>query len=89
MNYKEMLDKFDYLERQLAHLENENKHVKERLARLEYPQLATVKGPSFTPGTLPGVGLNTWYSTTTAELSGTQGTYKPQRNYGAEGQEFQ
>ena len=55
MNYKQMLDKFDYLERQIAHLENENKHTRERLARLEYTQLVTVKGPGFTPGTLPQV----------------------------------
>lgn len=55
MNYKQMLDKFEYLERQLAHLENEIKHARERLARLEYPQQYAVKGPGFTPGTLPQV----------------------------------
>lgn len=55
MNYKQMLDKFEYLEAQIAHLENENKHIRERLMRLEGPQFATAKGPGFTPGTLPQV----------------------------------
>lgn len=55
MNYKQMLDKFEFLEAQIAHLENEIKYARERLARLEYAQLATVKGPGFTPGTLPQV----------------------------------
>ena len=55
MNYKQMLDKFEFLEAQIAHLENENKYIRERLARLEGPQFAQVKGPGFTPGTLPQV----------------------------------
>ena len=71
MNYKEMLDKFEFLERQIAHLENENKHIRERLMRLEGPQFATVKGPGFTPGTLPQVPNTTFGWNITA--NSTQG----------------
>jgi hypothetical protein len=53
MNYREMLDQFEYLDRRLSHLEHENKYLRERLARLEFSQVAPVKGPGFTPGTLP------------------------------------
>lgn len=84
MNYKQMLDKFEYLEAQIAHLENENKHTRERLARLEYPEKYAVKGPGFTPGTLPQQ-VPSWPD------SGWTITCKdkPQRNYGTQGQEFQ
>jgi hypothetical protein len=73
MNYKEMLDKFEYLEQQLAHLENENKYIRERLARLEYPQQYTVKGPSFTPGTMPAPQpLQGWTITCTDNTQGRE-----------------
>lgn len=72
MNYKQMLDKFEYLEQQIAHLENENKHMRERLARLEYAQLVTVKGPGFTPGTLPQLPNTNTYGWHLAALN-TQG----------------
>lgn len=69
MNYKEMLDKFEYLEKKLSYLENENKHLKERVARMEFQMLNknTPPGPGFTPGTLPEVWPQTnpiWCSTT-------------------------
>lgn len=35
MNYKEMLDKFEYLEQKLTHLELENRYLKERVTKLE------------------------------------------------------
>ena len=35
MNYKEMLDKFEYLEQKLAYLELENRHLRERVTKLE------------------------------------------------------
>lgn len=59
MNYKEMLDQFEYLDKRLSHLEHENKHLRERVQKLEFlvlqPTTVTVKGPDFTPGTLPPV----------------------------------
>ena len=75
MNYKQMLDKFEYLEHQIAHLENENKHIRERLTRLEYPQKYAVKGPGFTPGTLPQAPSwpNPAPSWTITSASNTQG----------------
>ena len=51
MNYKEMLDKFEFMEKKLSYLENENKYLKERLAKLEYSPKIPV--PKFTPDTLP------------------------------------
>lgn len=53
MNYREMLDQFEFLDRRLSHLEHENKYLRERLSRLEYPMQFGVKGPEFTPGSLP------------------------------------
>lgn len=54
MNYKEMLDKFEYLEHQIKHLELENRYLKERVAKLEGNHWFTKPmGPQFTPGTLP------------------------------------
>lgn len=55
MNYKEMLDKFEFLEKKLNYLENENKHLKERVAKLEFGLMVknTPSGPGFTPGTIP------------------------------------
>ena len=54
MNYKEMLDKFEFLEAKLAFLELENRHLKERVTKLEgnfwFKQPVP---PQFTPGTLP------------------------------------
>lgn len=71
MNYKEMLDQFEYFDKRLSHLENENKYLKERVQKLEFLtlQAATVKGPGFTPGTLPETWPNIppgqfWSSTT-------------------------
>lgn len=72
MNYKQMLDKFEYLEAQIAYLENENKYIRERLARLEYP-ITQVKGPGFTPGTLPQVPNWPNPSWTITSASNTQG----------------
>jgi hypothetical protein len=51
MNYKEMLDKFEFLEKKLSYLENENKYLKERLTRLEQPTIAPA--PKYTPDTVP------------------------------------
>jgi cell shape-determining protein MreC len=65
MNYKEMLDQFEFLERRIAHVENENKHLRERVLKLEG---AEVKAPAFTPGTLPNTNVWTprfWSFTTT------------------------
>lgn len=54
MNYKEMLDKFDYLEGKLNFLELENRHLKQRVAKLEGDSWFNKPiGPTFTPGTLP------------------------------------
>jgi len=53
MNYKEMLDMFDFLEKKVAYLENELKFMRERVLKLEGSQTVTVEGPSFTTGTLP------------------------------------
>lgn len=54
MNYKEMLDKFEFLEAQIKHLELENRHLKQRVAKLEGDHWFNKPvGPSFTPGTLP------------------------------------
>lgn len=53
MNYKEMLDKFEYLEAQIKHLELENRYLKERVAKLEGNYWFKPSGPQFTPGTLP------------------------------------
>lgn len=59
MNYKQMLDQFEFLESKLAHLENETKYLKERVAYLEGSFLANKsKPPGFTPGTLPEVWPN-------------------------------
>ena len=35
MNYKEMLDKFEYLEQKLTHLEHENRYLRERVTKIE------------------------------------------------------
>jgi hypothetical protein len=54
MNYKEMLDKFQELETKLKRLEIENRHLKERVTKLEGDHwFSKPIGPSFTPGTLP------------------------------------
>lgn len=53
MNYKEMLDMFDFLEKKVAHLENETKFLRERVIKLEGTQTFTVEGPRFTTATLP------------------------------------
>lgn len=75
MNYKEMLDQFEYLDKRLSHLENENKYLRERVQKLEFLvlQAAPVKGPGFTPGTLPAVFPSTFWSFTTTETTGAQG----------------
>ena len=54
MTYKEMLDKLEYLESKVAHLELENRYAKERLNKLEYAGLSNP--PKFTSGTLPQIG---------------------------------
>jgi hypothetical protein len=68
MNYKEMLDKFEYLDKQMAYLENEVKYLRERLAKVEGSYwFNQPKPPMFTPGTLPQPTFwpqNFWYSTT-------------------------
>lgn len=52
MNYKEMLDKLDYLEGKLSYLELENRHLKERVTKLEgYHWFKQPVPPQFTPGT--------------------------------------
>ena len=54
MNYKEMLDQFEFLNKKLSHLELENRHLKERVAKLEANHwFNKPQGPQFTPGTLP------------------------------------
>lgn len=55
MNYKEMLDQFEFLDKKLAHLELENRYLKERVAKLEFATLTknSPPGPGFTPGTIP------------------------------------
>ena len=59
MNYKEMLDTFEFLEKKLAHLELENRYLKERVQKLESAQwFQKPAGPGFTPGTLPSP--HTW-----------------------------
>lgn len=72
MNYKQMLDQFEFLESKLAHLENETKYLKERVTYLEGSFLAAKKPipPGFTPGTLPEAWPNIppsqyWTSTET------------------------
>jgi len=58
MNYKEMLDKLDFLEKKLGYLENENKHLKERVTKLEGSfWFNQPKPPGFTPGTIPDPGF--------------------------------
>ncbi len=60
MNYKEMLDKFDFLESKLAYLELENRYLKERVAKLEgNTWFKQPTPPQFTPGTQPSVWPNT------------------------------
>ena len=61
MNYRQMLDQFEYLDKRLAHLELENRYLKERLNKLEY----TMIKPKFTPGTKPEVVWpdNFWITT--------------------------
>lgn len=87
MNYKEMLDKFEYLEKKLSYLENENKHLKERVTRLEYQYFEKKmppQNPGFTPGTLPDV----WPQPVTGPWPGTNPnqiwctTETTSRNYG-------
>ena len=53
-----MLDQFEYLDKKLAHLELENRYLRERLAKIE-GQVTTrpLPTPKFAPGTLPQV---TW-----------------------------
>lgn len=53
MNYKEMLDQFEYLDKRLAHLELENRYLRERLAKVEGQVVTRLVGPQFTPGNLP------------------------------------
>ena len=63
MNYKEMLDKFDYIESKLAFLELENRYLKERVTKLEgYRPTIKLTNPQFTPGTFPQQPSwpNTW-----------------------------
>lgn len=50
MNYKEMLDQFEYLDKKLAHLELENRYLRERLSKLEH---ITTPKPRFASGTIP------------------------------------
>lgn len=61
MNYKEILDKLDYLESKLSYLELENRHLKERVTKLEgdVGWFKQPMGPQFTPGTQPYVWPNT------------------------------
>lgn len=75
MNYKQMLDKFEYLEAQIAHLENENEHIRERLSQLETAQFTQVKGPGFTPGTptqAPNWAYPGWTITNCSNIQGRE-----------------
>lgn len=52
MNYKEMLDKFEYLEQKLTFLEHENRYLKERVTKLEGNWWHNLPKPSpYTPNT--------------------------------------
>lgn len=53
MNYREMLDQFEWLDKKLAHLELENRYLRERLAKVEGQLVNRNVLPGFTPGTLP------------------------------------
>lgn len=53
MNYREMLDQFEWLDKKLAHLELENRYLRERLAKVEGQLVSRNVPPGFTPGTLP------------------------------------
>lgn len=68
MNYKEMLDKFEFLEAKLTFLELENRHLKERVAKLEgsfwFKQPVP---PQFTPGTVPSPQF--WPNTVTCSTN--------------------
>jgi len=48
-----MLDQFEYLDKKLAHLELENRYLRERLAKVEGQAVTRLVGPQFTPSTLP------------------------------------
>jgi len=77
MNYRQMLDEFEYLDKRLSHLEHENKYLRERIAKLEGQVVTRAIGPQFTSGTLPDLSIICQYNT----------MRKPQRNYGSQEQE--
>ena len=64
MNYKEMLDKFEYLEQKLTFLEHENRYLKERVTKLEGNWWHNLPKPTpYSPNT-PTWPNTVWYSTT-------------------------